>query len=217
MKLEGYLSGFAELRSLYEAVREEFLAKGLLHHNWNHILRNLAAGIVIGEAEQAGMKILLASILLHDIGRLYPQLCEDHHSVGAEIASKYLKNSGFTEGEIEEIKHCIKSHGPRGAEKPRSLEAKVSYDVDVLSCSVGCIGVARVFDYFMREENMNVKEMMQIQSGRKGARKDFYTQTGKALGEKGFQKAAEFWEELHKEFAKEQRSVTKIIPEYEGD
>jgi hypothetical protein len=32
-----------------------------------------------------------------------------------------------------------------------SLEAKVVYGVSVLSCSVGYVGVARVFSYFMRE------------------------------------------------------------------
>jgi len=69
--------------------------------------------------------------------------------------------------EIEEVVHCIRSHGPRGLEEPGTLEAKVSYDVNVLSCSVGYIGVARVFDYFMREGGMNVKQMIEIPAERK--------------------------------------------------
>ncbi len=217
LRLDYYISKFAELQFLYRAVGREFHKKGLVHHNWNHILRNLAAGIMIGESENTNMKILLASIILHDIGRLHRESDQDHHSVGAEIAPKYLREAGFTNEEIEAVKHCIRSHGQRGIEEPRSQEAKVCYDVDVLSCSVGYLGVARVFDYFMREENMGVREMLNIPSGRKGPRRNFYTKTGKMLGEKGFLKASRFWKELESEITREMQSVRRVIPEYEGD
>jgi HD superfamily phosphodiesterase len=177
----------------------------------------LAKGIIIGEKEQANMRLVLAGILLHDIGRLYPQFGKDHCSVGAKVAPKYLKLAGFTKEEIKEVIHCIRSHGSRGLEEPKTLEAKVCYDVDVLSCSVGYIGVARVFDYFMREEGMNVKQMVKLPSGRKGPRKNFYTKTGRRLGEEGLKKARKFWKELHQEFTKEEQSIRKIIPDYEGD
>jgi uncharacterized protein len=98
------------------------------------------------------MKIVLAGVLLHDIGRLYPDLGSDHHEVGALKAQEYLRKAGFKAEEVSEVTHCIRAHGPRGVEEPKTLEAKVVYDVDVLSCSVGYLGVARVFDYFMREE-----------------------------------------------------------------
>lgn len=217
MKLKEYLSKFAELRTLYEKVKEDFLTKGLVHHNWNHILRDLARGIIIGEGEGANMKVVIAGILLHDIGRLYPEPRRDHYSVGAGVLPKYLKHTGFTEEEIEVVVHCIMSHGPRGLEEPRTLEAKVCYDVDVLSCSVGYIGVARVFDYFMREEGMNVRQMVELPSGRKGPRKDFYTETGRKLGEEGLRKARKFWEKLEQEFIEEEQIIREIIPDYEGD
>jgi len=217
MKLRDYLSKFAELQTLYNAVKQDFLTKGLVHHNWNHILRDLAKGIIIGEKEGANMKIVLAGILLHDIGRLYPEVNKDHHSAGAEISLKYLKEAGYTEKESGEVVHCIRSHGPRGIEEPRTLEAKVCFDVAVLSCSVGYIGVARVFSYFMREEGMNIKQMIEIPSGRKGPRKDFYTGTGRRLGEEGLKKARNFWKELSREFVEEEKVIKKIIPDYEGD
>lgn len=217
MKLDEYLSQSAELRVLYQMVKQNFSTRGLIHHNWHHITRDLARAIIIGEAEKANMKIVLASVLLHDIGRLYPDLGSDHHEVGAIKAPEYLRKAGFKSGKISEITHCIRAHGPRGTEEPKTLEAKVVYDVDVLSCSVGYTGVARVFDYFMREENMGVKDMMEIPSGKKGPRKDFYTKTGKAMGGEGLKKARAFWEELRHELKKEERTVKKIIPDYEGD
>jgi HD superfamily phosphodiesterase len=215
--LNKYISKFAELRTLYKIVKQDFATKGLVHHNWNHVLRDLARGIIIGEKEKADMKIVLAGILLHDIGRLYPKLSKNHYSAGTKVAPKYLRKAGFTNGEIKKILHCIKSHGPRGLEEPKTLDVKVCYDVDVLSCSAGYIGVARVFDYFMREGRMNVRQMIEIPSGKRGYRKDFYTQTGKKIGEKGLVKARKFWKELEKEFAQQKREVKKILPDYEGD
>ncbi|MEM3565759.1 MAG: HD domain-containing protein [Candidatus Bathyarchaeia archaeon] len=217
MKLNYYLSQFSELKALYKLVKHDFLKKGLLHHNWHHILRDLARAIIIGEAEKANMKIVLAGVLLHDIGRLYPDLGSDHHEAGAIKAQEYLKKAGFRSEEVSEITHCIRAHGPRGIEEPKTLEAKVVYDADVLSCSVGYIGVARVFDYFMREENMGVKDMMEIPSGKKGPRRDFYTKTGKAMGIEGLKEARRFWQELRYELKEEEKTVKSIIPEYKGD
>lgn len=163
------------------------------------------------------MNVVLASVLLHDIGRLYPHLNSDHHKAGVIKAPEYLKKAGFKNEEISGIKHCVAAHGPRGIEEPKSLEAKVVYDVDVLSCSVGYLGVARVFDYFMREENIGVKEMMEIPSGKKGPRRDFYTKTGKGIGERGLRRAKKFWSELEHELKNEEQTVKKIIPDYQGD
>jgi len=97
MKLKEYLSKFGELKVLYEKVEQDFFTKGLVHHNWNHILRDLARSIVIGEKEGANMKFVLAGVLLHDIGRLYPKSGKERYSVGAEVAPKYLWDAGFTE------------------------------------------------------------------------------------------------------------------------
>jgi hypothetical protein len=69
----------------------------------------------------------------------------------------------------------------------------------------------------MREEKMSVKQMMEIPSGRKGPREDFYTRTGRKLGEKGLKKAKKFWGELDREFKEEERIIRKVIPEYKGD
>lgn len=65
MKLDDYLMQFGDLKALYQLVKQDFSTRGLIHHNWHHILRDLARAIVIGEAEKAKMKIVLASVLLH--------------------------------------------------------------------------------------------------------------------------------------------------------
>ena len=42
MMLDQYLSKYAELKALYELVEHDFSTKELVHHNWNHVLRDLA-------------------------------------------------------------------------------------------------------------------------------------------------------------------------------
>jgi len=74
-----------------------------------------------------------------------------------------------------------------------------------------------VFDYFMRAKKMGVKDIMEIPSGKKGPRRDFYTKTGEIIGSEGLKKARRFWEELRLELKEEERIVREIIPEYEGD
>jgi HD superfamily phosphodiesterase len=217
VNLDYYLSKHPELKALYDLAQSDYSARGLVHHNWNHVLRVLAEGIELGEPEKANMKIALAGLLLHDIGRLHVKEGEDHHAAGARIAPGILRKAGFIDNEIEDVVHCICSHGPRGLEEPSTLEAKVCYDVDVLSCSCGNLGVARVFHFFIAEQEFTIKQMMEVGSGKKGPRKSFYTKTGRQRGLEGFQKAARFWTELRKELKKEEHAVKKIVPEYKGD
>jgi len=217
MTLDSYFKKTAELKALYSLVESDYSARGLIHHNWNHVLRVLATGIEIGESEHANMKIVLAGLLLHDTGRLHAEEDHDHHAAGAKVAPAFLRRAGFSESEIDEVVHCIRAHGPRGLEKPKTLEAKVCYDVDVLSCSCGNVGVARVFHFFIAEQGFTVKQMMEIGSGKKGPRKNFYTKTGRQRGLEGYQKATRFWNELGKELKREEQAIRKVIPRYAED
>ena len=217
MTLDSYLKKLAELKALYDLVESDYLARGLVHHNWNHVLRVLARGIEIGESEHADMKIVLTGLLLHDIGRLHVKEDHDHHTAGAKVAPGFLRRAGFADSGINEVVHCVRAHGPRGVEEPRTLEAKVCYDVDVLSCSCGNVGVARVFHFFIAEQGSTVNQMMEVSSGKKGPRKSFYTKTGLERGLEGYQKATRFWKELREELKEEEHAIKKVIPQYEED
>jgi HD superfamily phosphodiesterase len=216
MKFEEYLNNLPELKILYENVKKDFISRGLVHHNWTHILRDVGRGILIGEAEGADMKIVLASILLHDIGRLFPEKGRDHHHVGASLAVGYLTNAGFTEEETKKVIHCIKSHDPRGLEEPRSLEARVVYDAGFLS-ETGTVGIARVFHFFFAEAGLNVKNLTRIGSGKRGPRKDFYTRAGEKLGKRALVRSRKYWRELDRELKEEELKIKEFVSEYEGD
>jgi hypothetical protein len=89
------------------------------------------------------------------------------------------------------------------------LEARVSYDVDVFSCGLGYLGAARVFDFFMREIGIGVKKIVKMPSGRREGRKDFYTETGRILGEKDLQRGKRFWKELERELTEQERTEVR--------
>lgn len=216
MELKNYLDNLPQLRILYRTVKKDFISKGLVHHNWTHVLRDLGRGILIGEAEGANMKTVLASILLHDIGRLFPEKGRDHHRLGAELAVRYSSNAGFTDDETKKVIHCIKSHDPRGLEEPKSPEAKVVYDAGFLS-EVGIVGIARVFHFFFAEAGLSVKKLTKIGSGKRGPRKDFYTCTGEKLGKRNLAISRRYWKKLESELREEELKTQEFVQEYNGD
>lgn len=59
------------------------------------------------------MKIVSASVLLHDIGRLYPELGSDYHEAGAKKAPEDLRKGGFKDRKISEIIDWIRTLKPR--------------------------------------------------------------------------------------------------------
>ncbi|MEA2089420.1 MAG: HD domain-containing protein [Thermoproteota archaeon] len=215
MKLDDYLTGFNRLRALYNTVNQEFSSKRLVQHDWNHVLRDVARAITIGEAEKADVETVLAATLLHDIGRLHPEMGEDHVKVGARLASKLLENADFTDKQVKEIVHCIETHETYSLKEPKSIEAKVVHDADALE-KCGEIGVARVFNYFIGEKGLTIKQMMETNDEENELHPPiFYTQTGNRLGEKRFLRAHEFWKQLRNELAQEERETKSIIPSYE--
>jgi HD superfamily phosphodiesterase len=216
MNLTGYFSTFPELNLLYERVKQEYEVKNPVHHNWTHAQRDLGKAIILGEEEKANMKIVIAGILLHDIGRLHPHPGEEHYVKGAEVAPTYLREAGFTEEEIKAVVHCVRSNGPRGVEEPKTLEAKICYDVD-FSCSAGYVGVARAFHHFMGEAHMSVREMAEFPKERIVPPRKLCTEAAKRFAEEDLRRAGKFWEALDKEFDEEERMIKEVIPDYKGD
>lgn len=217
MNLKEYFSTFPELKILYNRVKAEYEQKKPIHHNWTHVLRDTGKVIHLGEIEQARMKIVIAGILLHDIGRLHPEAeGKQHFEIGAEVAPRYLKDAGFTEEEITAVIQCVLSNGPRGTVPPRTLEAQICYDVD-FSCTAGYVGVGRAFHHFMAEENMNVKDIAEISKERIIPPREIVTGAGKKWYEEKLNQAQAFWNQYDEEVHKEEELIKKIIPWYESD
>jgi len=118
-------------------------------HDKEHIYRVLYHALEIAETEEnVDYDILIASCLLHDIGRKEqfenPELC--HAAAGAEKAYHFLTEHGFDKKYAEQVKHCIQTHRYRKNNPPRSTEAKILFDADKLDVT-GAVGIARTLIY----------------------------------------------------------------------
>lgn len=116
-------------------------------HDLEHVMRVCHNAELIGDRENANMKILLAAALLHDIV-VYPKgsaKTSKSADDSADFAEKLLNsNGGYSENEIEKISYCIRTHSYSKKITPTTLEGKILQDADRLD-ALGAIGIARTF------------------------------------------------------------------------
>lgn len=115
------------MKTLHELAKKEL--KG--SHDYSHVQRMLKNAKELNSAHKGNWKVIEASILLHEFKKSDPD------------SSKELLN-GFTDGEIENVVHCIRTHYCLKKDKPKTMEAKIVQDCDTLDM-LGAIGIARGF------------------------------------------------------------------------
>jgi uncharacterized protein len=119
-------------------------------HDPEHIFRVLYQSINIASERPEIMDydVLIASCLLHDIGREEQfknhNLC--HAEVGGIKAKDFLINNNWSENKAIHVNKCISSHRFRGNNIPETIEAKILFDSDKLDVT-GCLGIARTLLY----------------------------------------------------------------------
>jgi uncharacterized protein len=119
-------------------------------HDPEHIFRVLYQSLKIASkrTENINYDVLIASCLLHDIGReeqfRNKNIC--HAEIGGKMAKEYLLKNGWSEKDAEHVNKCISSHRFRGNNIPETLEAKILFDSDKLDV-IGCLGIARTLMY----------------------------------------------------------------------
>lgn len=119
-------------------------------HDPEHIFRvlYLSLNIASKRKENVNFDVLIASCLLHDIGREKqfndPSVC--HAEIGGIMAKDFLIKKGWTEIEAEHVNNCISTHRFRGNNIPQTIEAKILFDADKMDVA-GCLGIARTLLY----------------------------------------------------------------------
>jgi len=131
--------------------------EGLMHacmgedsaHDRQHIYRVLYLALDIARFEQgANRDVLIASCLLHDIGRQrqYQDPSVSHAEAGGEMAFSFLCGRGWEESAARHVKSCIETHSYRADHPPVSIEARILFDSDKLDAA-GALGIARTLLY----------------------------------------------------------------------
>jgi len=119
-------------------------------HDPEHIFRVLYQSINIASKrhENINYDVLIASCLLHDIGReeqfKNPDIC--HAEIGGIMAKEFLLKNAWSEKDANHVNNCISSHRFRGNNVPETIEAKILFDSDKLDV-IGCLGIARTLLY----------------------------------------------------------------------
>ncbi len=115
-------------------------------HDFEHIMRVYKNAEKIGKKEKANMKLVCASVLLHDVVS-YPKSDKRSKRASTESAlqaAKMLKRYCYDSHEIGIIAEAIHEHSFSKGMVPRTLEGKVLQDADRLD-ALGAIGIARTF------------------------------------------------------------------------
>jgi uncharacterized protein len=117
-------------------------------HDFAHVLRVKRLCEAIGEKENADMLVLLASALLHDLGRDHERkdAAIDHAEKSAEIAEQILRKVSFPSEKIPAAIYAIKVHRFSKEVTPTTLEAKILQDADRIDIS-GAVGIAATFAF----------------------------------------------------------------------
>ncbi|MFQ5440721.1 MAG: HD domain-containing protein [Nitrosopumilaceae archaeon] len=115
-------------------------------HDFNHIMRVYKNAQKLCKKEKANQKLVLSSVLLHDIISYSKTDKRSHLSSeqSAKEAKKILKNFDFTSEEITIISDAIRDHSFSRGVIPETIEGKILQDADRLD-AIGAIGIARVF------------------------------------------------------------------------
>jgi len=115
-------------------------------HDYSHIMRVYKNAQTILKKEKANPKLVLASVLLHDIVQ-FPKSdprSKTASQKSAVLAAKILLKHGFSKPDIAIICDAILDHSYSRGKIPKTIEGKILQDADRLD-ALGAIGIARTF------------------------------------------------------------------------
>jgi uncharacterized protein len=185
-------------------------------HDSEHIFRVLYFSLDIASKriEKINYDVLIASCLLHDIGREEQfknhEIC--HAKIGGIMAKDFLLKNNWNEKDANHVKNCISSHRFRINNIPETIEAKILFDSDKLDV-IGCLGIARTLMYKGNVgENIYTIKNGEICFGEKKEDEEsfckeynnklkllyskFYTEEAKEIGKRQEEKAKAFYDNL---------------------
>ncbi len=101
--------------------------------NWHyHIIPVIKYAKLLACELDVDVELAELAALLHDIGRIRFG-SENHELTGLNEAENILRNFGYSNQVINDIRHCVESHRCNGTIKPQTLLAKIIASADALS------------------------------------------------------------------------------------
>ena len=115
-------------------------------HDFAHIMRVYKNAEEICKKEESNRKLVLVSVLLHDIVKKTQSDRRTRSSadLSAEKARLILRKLKFSDNDIAIVSEAIKNHSFTKGKISASIEGRILQDADRLD-AIGAIGIARVF------------------------------------------------------------------------
>ena len=115
-------------------------------HDFEHIMRVYRNAEKICKTEKANKKLVLISVLLHDIIKTSQskQNSKSSSDLSAEKSVKILKKLKMSKIEINIISEAISNHSFTKKKISNSVEGRILQDADRLD-AIGSIGISRAF------------------------------------------------------------------------
>ena len=207
--LDEHIQQDPRILKVYLEARRRYAEVVLFHHNFAHVMRDLHRALVIAaDQESVNYGILIPSVLLHDIGFCAPDFRKLGHDVaGARLAVEILRGLGYSEDECKAVGHCIHAHKGK-AEQPRTLEARILYDADVLEKAgmVFLIWGGKIISEF----NESIHDFLKREIEDRGAEiaRGLYTRRAREMDGGRLEKVRSMFFEVRKE-------ITEDRPDYE--
>lgn len=146
-------------RDTFEVIRNHMLDMMKdCAHDYLHIYRVLYQALAISKNYEVDKDVLIASCLLHDIGRTVEfqnsKLC--HAIEGGVLAYDFMKKLGWQESQYLHIKECITTHRFRSDNLPKTMEkdnrqisfSLYSAQVDLCQNAIQFLCCQRLLDFF---------------------------------------------------------------------
>jgi uncharacterized protein len=115
-------------------------------HDHAHFLRVVATAKHLALLEEAKLEVVIPAAWLHDLVNVPKN--DPRRSVASRLsgeeATLFLREIGYPEIYLDEIRHAIEAHSFSAKIDPKTPEAAVVQDADRLD-GLGAIGIARVF------------------------------------------------------------------------
>ena len=115
-------------------------------HDFMHIMRVYKNAEKICKLEKANRKLVLVSVLLHDIVKktYSDKRPKSSADLSADKATLILKKLQFSENDILIVVEAIRNHSFTKGNVSASIEGRILQDADRLD-ALGAVGIARVF------------------------------------------------------------------------
>jgi len=198
--LDEHIQRDPRILGVYLEARRRYAEVVLFHHNFTHVMRDLHRALLIAaDHRSVNYDILIPGVLLHDIGFCTPDFKKLGHDVaGARLAVEILEDLDYSEDEYAAVGHCINAHKGK-AELPRTIEAQILYDADVLEKAglVFLIWGGKVISEF----NESIDHFLKREIADRGAElaRGFYTRKARELDGGRLEKVRAMFLQIQKE------------------